>query len=153
MTNELENKLTEKYPNLFRGRHLSIQENLMPFGCECGDGWFKILDSMCRSLQKQLDKDKDKGSDEFMFMQIKEKYGTLRVYANGYNDAVDKIIHRACKKSHVTCEDCGKPGKYRDDGWCYTRCNSCWRAMKKADREYVKKIETEIKTKRQEEKL
>ena len=144
MRQELEEKLTQKYPNLFRGRNLSIRENLMPFGCEHGDGWYKILNNMCRSLQKQLDKDKDKGSDEFMFTQIKEKYGTLRVYTNGYNEDISKIIGKATKKSCTTCEDCGDKGRRRNDGWLYTRCDKCWRAMKKASRDYRKKVEAEI---------
>jgi hypothetical protein len=45
MRAELEQKLIEKYPALFEGRHQGIQNNLMGFGCECGDGWYGLLDT------------------------------------------------------------------------------------------------------------
>jgi len=45
MRAELEQRLIDKYPDLFEGRHQGIQNNLMGFGCECGDGWYGLLDS------------------------------------------------------------------------------------------------------------
>ena len=54
--------------------------------------------------------------------QIKEKYGRLRFYVAGETDEMAKIIREAERKSAKTCEECGKPGESRDNGWSYTAC-------------------------------
>jgi hypothetical protein len=46
MTPGLEKQLIEKYPVLFQDVNKSPKETLMCFGCECGDGWFDILDNL-----------------------------------------------------------------------------------------------------------
>jgi len=84
------------------------------FGIECGDGWFDIIDK----LSKQIE-DLKVGA---VAVQVKEKYGTLRFYLNGYNEKIDKFIRTAERKSAKTCEVCGKPGKLHTDGWCYVSC-------------------------------
>ena len=58
--------------------------------------------------------------------QVKEKYGSLRIYINGGGtilfDALDEILN----KSTMTCEKCGKPGSTRWDlGWVLTLCDDC----------------------------
>jgi len=59
------------------------------------------------------------------FTQIKEKFGTLRVYAIGGDEYCQGAIDMACSMSSRICEDCGKPGKSRPGGWIRTTCNSC----------------------------
>ena len=166
MKAELEQKLTEKYPGLFRDKHKSPKETLICFGCECGDGWFDILDNLCGyithlqksssyglSLKDEADYKNDKGFDgwfhcpDVVFMQIKEKYGTLRVYWNfaeieNYEEIksklkkpeqLDEYIDKYYNKiesaidfceylSSKTCEVTGKPGKLYSKGWCVTLC-------------------------------
>ena len=80
-------------------------------------------------------------------MQIKEKYGTLRVYWNfkeienyeelrsklvkpeqldeyigKYSDLVDSAVDFCEYLSSKTCEVTGKPGKLYSEGWCVTLC-------------------------------
>lgn len=58
--------------------------------------------------------------------QIKEKFGTLRVYMNFYNDEVDKAIEVAELESSQTCEDCGKEGHMTNiHHWMRTLCDDC----------------------------
>ena len=54
--------------------------------------------------------------------QVKEKFGTLRFYMTGQTAEMDDIIGEATRKSAVTCEECGKPGRLRGHGWLYTAC-------------------------------
>jgi len=157
MSPELEHKLIEKYPKLFRDVPKSPKETLMCFGCEHGDGWFDILDKLCgyiTSLQESriyFLATKDAKTIEFhcpdvIFTQIKEKYGTLRVYwrfqindfeelttqskdpedltkyVNLYADAIDSAIDFCEYLSSQTCEITGKPGKLYTQGWCVTLC-------------------------------
>ena len=165
MTQELENKIVTKYPNLFKNRDKSPKESLMCFGCEHGDGWYSIIDNLCgyinnlsenRSFLLKL-KDEFKNEEnhgyysfhcpDVIFDQIKEKYGTLRVYwhfdavenyeelktqlenpnsldehIKGYSDVVENAIEFSEYLSSITCEKTGKPGKLYSDGWCVTLC-------------------------------
>lgn len=58
-----------------------------------------------------------------MFTQIKEKYGTLNVYVNHASDTVYNYIQIAETCSAYICEQCGKWGKFRGNGWYYTACD------------------------------
>lgn len=61
---------------------------------------------------------------EFRFDQVKEKYGSLRLYHNGNKD-IDKITNEAEILSCHTCQECGKIGKQIGDYWIYTMCKEC----------------------------
>ena len=50
MRKELDEKLCEKYPLIFKNRHADMTETAMCWGFECGDGWFNIIDVLCGLL-------------------------------------------------------------------------------------------------------
>jgi hypothetical protein len=56
--------------------------------------------------------------------QVKEKFGGLRFYTNGYNEAVSAMIHMAESMSYRTCEVCGNPGRSNNYGWISTLCDT-----------------------------
>ena len=56
-------------------------------------------------------------------VQVKEKFGGLRFYTNGCDDAVYAMISMAESMSVRTCEVCGNPGKVRHGGWISTLCD------------------------------
>ena len=76
MRNELQQKLFDKYPDMFGERHLDMSQTCMCWGIETNDGWYHILDYMCNELKKL----QEKYDLKIIFRQVKEKYGTLRVY-------------------------------------------------------------------------
>lgn len=162
MSPELEQKLIEKYPELFQDVNKSPQETCMCWGIEAGDGWYDIIDNLCgylvnlkecRSYSLYL-KEGINGSKYYsfqcpdvVFAQIKEKFGTLRVYwhfkelenyeelksklekpeqldeyINRYSDIVDNAIDFCDYLSSKTCEVTGKPGKLYTKGWYVTLC-------------------------------
>jgi hypothetical protein len=122
MSPELEDKLTEEFPNLFRGRSKSPQESLMAYACEHSDGWFHIIRSMCNAIESHLNSMKD--PLDYEFVQIKEKFGTLRVYDNAHDDFISGVIRMAENMSAVTCEVTGLPGRLRRKGsWYRTLCD------------------------------
>ena len=57
--------------------------------------------------------------------QVKEKFGTLRFYYSGGDDAIDGMVRMAESMSGVTCEECGNPGERRGGGWVHTYCEPC----------------------------
>lgn len=56
-------------------------------------------------------------------VQVKEKFGTLRFYANNCTETHNKLINFAELMSAVTCEVCGSRGKVREGGWLRCLCN------------------------------
>lgn len=58
-------------------------------------------------------------------MQIKEKFGTLRLYYSGANDDAMVACEAAENASRFVCESCGMPGRLRTQGWNKTYCDDC----------------------------
>lgn len=140
MNQELTKKLTDKFEFFYRDA--PITESLMSFGFECGDGWFQLIWDLCEKIEEELQEEDPKektkhmlrGHGHFQVVQVKEKFGTLRFYADGANKAINDMIGEAESKSAVTCEGCGKPGTIdSSSGWVSTLCNKC-RKREKATR-------------------
>lgn len=115
--------LYQRYPILFRGRSKPFTESLMGFGCECGDGWFDLIDALCHDLIA-LCVDQDLAVPAII--QVKEKFGSLRVYLEAGDPVLFERIAQAEEASLETCERCGGPGQLgvQDDYWC-VRCEIC----------------------------
>lgn len=126
MRQELEQHLEEKYPDLFKSRSWGPQQSLMCFGCDHGDGWFSIIDEMCQEIQSHIKEWPQEAKDRLHFDQIKEKFGTLRVYMSVYDKGIESILDKAAAKSAKTCETCGQPGERDRDHWyILTLCPGC----------------------------
>lgn len=122
-------RLYEDFPYLYRGRRKSIRQSLMPFGFECGDGWFAIIYKLSADIEALA---KATGLDPLSnrwpeVIQVKEKYGTLRYYLRDTLDAelMHNLVGAAYKQSSRTCEDCGQPGTLSMEGWWNVRCAAC----------------------------
>jgi hypothetical protein len=119
MKKELELKLVEKYPNLYKEYGGSIHETCMGWGMTCGDGWFDLIDKLSEKLEPM----------GIVAAQVKEKFGGLRFYINpSDSDTIikaQKLIQEAESKSFKICERCGKPGKTGGRGWIRTLCDEC----------------------------
>ena len=136
MKDELDNKLCEKYPKIFKMRNASMQETAMCWGFP-GDGWFNIIDSACKIIQHHVDWKRkvepfasmtDEEFDEIhqpVAAQVKEKFGGLRFYVDNADDYTGGVIALAESMSYRTCEDCGAPGKQTGRGWIRTLCDTC----------------------------
>lgn len=118
-------KLFNEFPNLYRGRHQSITQNLMSFGFSHGDGWFDIVYKLSQKLEKLIIQYKKENPDDPeppCAMQVKEKFGTLRFYLSHGTDEMHELTNDAEEKSAKTCEQCGRPGKTRSTRWIRTLC-------------------------------
>jgi len=124
MSPELDAKLCADYPKIFADRHGNMQETCMVWGFACHDGWYPLIDTLCREIQWHLDKNAKAGTPQFVASQVKEKYGTLRFYGNGGDAKIDAFIWFAESMSSILCETCGAPGKRRGGGWVYTACDA-----------------------------
>ena len=84
MKKELQNKLFEKYPKIFRQKDLPKQETCMCWGFQCGDGWYDLIDTLCSCIQRRVDY---KGGNQVEATQVKTKFGGLRFYTDCVDDA------------------------------------------------------------------
>ena len=88
----------------------------------CGPGWDKILAPVLKELNRL----------DFTVMEVKEKFGKLRVsYDESFDSAItDEVLTKvramvdeAEEKSGHVCELCGEPGKMMESGhWLKTLC-------------------------------
>ena len=126
MNNELQQKLYDKYPKIFRQKDLPMTETCMCWGISVGDGWYNIIDVLCARIQSHCDWLQKKGDDfQVEAVQVKEKFGELRFYTNYEDEYISGLISMADGMSARTCEDCGKPGKMRGGGWIRCLCDEC----------------------------
>jgi len=120
---ELQNALFRKYPAIFKQRNYSIMESCMPWGINCGSGWYNLIDTLCGLIQHYVQDHPDSSVEA---VQVKEKFGSLRFYINGGDDYVDGLITFAEAMSYLTCEQCGSTdGVTQTKGWVYTLCGQC----------------------------
>lgn len=65
-------------------------------------------------------------------VQVKEKFGRLRIYAKPYNEAYELLLGKLEQESGKICEDCGEEGTTEGPGWLRTLCKLCKDAIKKS---------------------
>ena len=141
MRQELQDKLYEKYPNLFSNKDKSIQQSCMAFGIECNCGWYDLLSAVCWRIfqheknitdrvriRNENNKENDQSDLEYepvKFDQIKEKFGGIRIYYTGGDDYIQGVVSLADEMSYKICEVCGNSGKPNKGGWITTLCDNC----------------------------
>jgi len=126
MNKELTDKLWKKYPKIFAGKDKSIQESLIPFEFECGDGWYWLIDQLCNTIQNYLDSNKHLKLEQVEATQVKEKFGRLSFYIYGGDETIRGMIWLAESMSYNICEICGSTEDItQSSGWVYTRCSKC----------------------------
>lgn len=122
MNNEFEKydafakQMEERFPKIFAE----------PYGgFACGEGWWPILEALCGQIQHHIDWKNKQGNvvHQVTVAQIKEKFGGLRFYYSGGDDAIDGMVRMAESWAARSCEECGAPGKSRDGGWIKTLCD------------------------------
>lgn len=94
--------------------------------CSVNAGWYPLLVRLHRQLSTV--------TDDFTYVQIKEKFGVLRCYVN-YGDSIDDFTRGICEllidasveESSTICELCGRRGRLRTgNGRIRTACESCF---------------------------
>jgi len=96
------------------------------FSFDCDDGWFQLIYDLSKEILRVMDNTPDDSFENFIVLQVKEKFGGLRYYVGAANTQIFDIIHKAEEKSMRTCERCGKRGTLSiRGGWFKTLCAKC----------------------------
>lgn len=160
MRDELEQKLAEDFPFMKRnpsGESIKKITNIyQKWGCQCGDGWYKMIHDLCQEITDRYEKD---GIPvDIVVEQIKEKFASLRFYYSypdsppafhaldflggssirlypesdndehkGLRKDIAEIVRKYEELSRTVCEICGEKGEARMDlRWKRTLCDSCY---------------------------
>ena len=125
MSPDKQQRLYDRFDFFAQGKHLVDR------AIACGDGWFEIIQELCKGLEAALDRGRAKGEiqsdreNPFVVEQVKEKFGGLRFYVSWETKEIGGLIREAESKSFKTCEACGQPGRPRNGGWVLTLCDTC----------------------------
>jgi hypothetical protein len=108
---------------------------------ECNSGWNTLISTALDTIESHLI------SGYIVLDQVKEKFGTLRIYYTDYSndpDYVSGVIDLAERMSVHICEECGKPGKTRNNlSWIQTLCEDHYLTALAKKLDYTKLLETE----------
>ena len=87
-------------------------------------GWRKAFGiQMCKDIRRQLIKERK--LFKWRIVQLKEKFGGIRLYSNFASDELYDIIDKYEQISYKTCGVCGKPATKISKGWIYPYCDDC----------------------------
>lgn len=102
-------------------------------------GWVTLFLAMCNDISRALEAEGIPKS-AFHFLQVKEKFGALRVYwkledklcealgnekASAIKEKISDAIIDAEGASMKTCSVCGSSAKYTSTGWVRPYCQHC----------------------------
>lgn len=146
-------ELLHKYPFLryrnvwngkqcFHGKSKNLEIN--HYKAWDGTGWEELWKKYLSRLFKDYDSWSKKDQKSFCFTQIKEKYGTMRIYTSFTSDGDNELI--AEMLSEYTCFQCGKRpidenGKiyiWKSCGYILPFCDEC--KAKYHDEDYEKAV-------------
>jgi hypothetical protein len=119
--------LVTRYPTLFIEESGGRISN--PGWPEVGDGWRDLVETAIGRIASAITA-APPGSVHIT--QIKEKFGSLRLYWHGHADltevahaAIEEAVHLAEARSACTCETCGEPGRlFKRGGQLLTACDT-----------------------------
>jgi len=115
-----------KFPLLFADVLVGTK-SVSPFtdwGIECGIGWRSLLDDLLNTLEAQIGDEPERDRPTCRITQIKQKFGTLRVYMSRATEEMHESIARAEVASAKICESCGWPGSLdRKKRYLRVECN------------------------------
>lgn len=103
---------------------------------EMPKGWVNLTMTLERTLE---DIKKENPEFEFDVGQLKEKFGSIRMYYTTSNlteeqkDRVDEAVDQMERTSECICSKCGAIAVVRSKGWIMPYCRSCAAEMKKCD--------------------
>jgi hypothetical protein len=122
MHEELSKKLIKAFPIFF---NMSRKNTFGYYGFQISDGWYKLVYELAEKIDAQAKLENLSKKDWPTCSQIKEKFGTLRIYINCKSDAFQGIKQEYEAKSALICKQCGNLGKVYDNNCMRVLCKNC----------------------------
>ena len=78
------------------------------WGFEIGPGWFEIIADFVIKLDYHLRRNPNMIREKYIIMQVKEKFGSLRIYLHSSDFYLNSLIAETEKQAANSCTICGK---------------------------------------------
>lgn len=101
------------------------------------EGWKKAFgEQMAEEIAQVL---KSEGVlDEWYILELKEKFGAMRLYPSFTFDELNEVIDKYEALSAKTCVKCGNPATHMTAGWILPYCSDC---LSERDRQTAQPIQ------------
>ena len=97
-----------------------LEEKAETWKHSVGPGWHPLIERFAKNVDYRVSKGE---MPPVEFSQIKEKFGTLRIYTQGGNELTSILEAFVEDLSGYYCEDCGKLATMGNkQGWFRTTC-------------------------------
>lgn len=100
---------------------------------ELPSGWRKLVLQMCEEIKEVLIEKYPDLLTKYYVVQAKEKYGTLRWYANIYVEELEEIATKYTVLSQYVCIRCGKATTIVSKDIKFL-CSKCYERMNRIDK-------------------
>lgn len=87
-------------------------------------GWRDIALEAFKKIDEVLKK-KPEERATYQLVQVKEKWGMLRIYDNSSNDEIQDLLLELENESWLHCIDCGAKSEWQTTGWICPYCTGC----------------------------
>lgn len=95
------------------------------------EGWWKAFGGdMLKDFYKAWEHLDDEQKEEFNFLQVKEKFGELRIYICPCTSEMNEICHKYETQSRAICINCGRPATKVSTDYILPFCDDCAKAVK-----------------------
>lgn len=129
LTAEQQESYVKDYPFL-KARNIFTDEIVEHnYLSEVPNGWLNIFIDFLPKLKKCLIK--NNFLEQYRIIQIKEKYGMLRLYDNADIKELNDLVSELQQLSEKTCIICGDKAEWRSFGWISPYCNECKEHLEK----------------------
>lgn len=121
-------QIVEKYPylaphNAWTGKVVEEYDYSYTEMWSLPEGWHKLFLLLCKELRPHIEK---AGLlNTWYFTQLKEKYGTMRVYTCNTPKTIDHLIDLYECYSKYVCFVCGNDTRWETTGWVSYLCDKC----------------------------
>ena len=139
-----EKEVDDAFRSRFAHQFISRKVNGHSYKIEVsiGKGWYKMFANLCQEVDDFFGHDMGYPTRGFRWVQVKEKFGTLRAYYDvdkldgKGSEKLREIIDKYEKMSAKTCEECGEVGELRNaTGWYTTKCDKHYEELRKERKE------------------
>ncbi|PSH04774.1 MAG: hypothetical protein CXZ00_05220 [Acidobacteria bacterium] len=127
MSPELESRIYARWSEWF-GQREDKTKSLMGYGFQHGDGWYELLVRTFERIEPKVgafNLELAKIGTQFEIIEVKEKFGELRIIAMPTNREIIFAFLDTREESRRICELCGAPGELHT-AYSRTLCTGCF---------------------------
>lgn len=119
----IEEVMAKEYQNIDTNKY--IWNELIKTPIEYGNGWYNLIIELITKIEGIYLKN-NKDITEIEIIQIKEKYGSLRIYITSSISEVHDLIVEYERLAETICDECGNKGSLRQrNDWLQILCEEC----------------------------